>query len=75
MPEIRGIIIQKFKNAKINYDLDPKESVAKGAARGAKFMDLSSVSDINLFDVTNLPLGIKKIGNIFQKKITEKYKN
>ena len=68
MPEIRKRIIQKFKNAKINCDLDPKESVAKGAAiRGAKFMDLSSVSDINLFDVTNLPLGIKKIGNIFHK--------
>ena len=67
MPEIRGIIEKKFENSKLNFDLDPKETVAKGAAiRGAKFMNLSSVSDINLFDVTNLSLGIKQKGDIFE---------
>lgn len=40
--------------------------VARGAAiRGAKFLNLPSVSDIALFDVTNLSLGIRIKGNIF----------
>lgn len=41
--------------------------VARGAAiRGAKFLNISSVSNIKLFDVTNLPLGVNQKGNIFE---------
>ena len=52
IPKIRDIITKKFNNSKINYHLDPKEVVASGAAiRGAKFMNISWVKDIKLFDV------------------------
>ena len=37
--------------------------------RGAKFLNLPSVSDIKLFDVTNLSLGIRLIENKFSKLI------
>ena len=35
------------------------------AIRGAKLSNLPSIDDINLFDVTNLSLGIKEYGNKF----------
>ena len=70
IPKIREIIKEKFKKSFIKYDLDPKEVVARGAAiRGGKFLNLPSVSDIKLFDVTNLSLGIKLKDNKFSKII------
>ena len=66
IPEIRKKISEKFNKSIIKYDLDPKEVVARGAAiRGAKFLNLPAVSDITLFDVTNLSLGVKLKDNIF----------
>ena len=66
IPKIREIIKEKFEKSKVKFDLDPKEVVARGAAiRGAKFLNISSVSNIKLFDVTNLPLGVNQKGNIF----------
>jgi len=66
IPKIREIIKEKFDKSKVKFELDPKEVVARGAAiRGAKFVNISSVSNIKLFDVTNLPLGVRKKGNIF----------
>ena len=70
IPKIREIIKEKFEKSFIKYDLDPKEVVARGAAiRGGKFLNLPSVSDIKLFDVTNLSLGIKLKDNKFSKII------
>ena len=70
IPKIREIINKKFKGSIIKYDLNPKEIVSMGAAiRGAKYLDLSSVKNIKLFDVTNLSLGIREIGNKFRKII------
>ena len=61
IPKIKEIITNKFSNSKINCHLDPKEVVAMGAAiRGAISLKLSSIEDIQLFDVTNLSLGIKE---------------
>ena len=37
--------------------------------RAAKISNLPSVEDITLFDVTNLALGIREYGNIFNKII------
>ena len=66
IPKIREIIKEKFDKSLVKFDLDPKEVVAMGAAiRGGKFLNISSVSHIKLFDVTNLPLGVKQSGNIF----------
>lgn len=66
IPEIRKKIAEKFNKSIIKSNLDPKEVVARGAAiRGAKFLNLPLVSDITLFDVTNLSLGIRTKGNIF----------
>ena len=39
------------------------------AIKGGKISNLPSVSDIILFDVTNLSIGIKLEGNIFHKMI------
>ena len=72
IPEIRNIVAKTFNNpkTKIQSNLDPKEVVAMGAAiRGGKISNLPSVSDIILFDVTNLSIGIKLEGNIFHKMI------
>ena len=67
IPKIREIIKEKFDKSQVKFDLDPKEVVAMGAAiRSAKFLNISSVSNIKLFDRTNLPLGVKKLGNIFE---------
>ena len=67
IPKIREIIKEKFDKSQVKFDLDPKEVVAMGAAiRGGKCLNISSVSNIKLFDVTNLPLGVKQLGNIFQ---------
>ena len=67
IPKIREIIKENFDKSKIKFDLDPKEVVARGAAiRGAKFLNISSVSNIKLFDVTNLPLGVNQKDNIFE---------
>ena len=61
IPKIKEIITNKFSNSKINCHLDPKEVVAMGAAiRGAMSLKLSSIENIQLFDVTNLSLGIKE---------------
>lgn len=66
IPKIKEIIKGKFHKSKIRDDLNPKEVVAMGASiRGAKFSNLPSVEDIKLFDVTNLPLGVKLKDNIF----------
>ena len=68
IPKIREIIKEKFEKSKVKFDLDPKEVVARGAAiRGAKFLNISSVSNIKLFDVTNLSLGVNQKDNIFEK--------
>jgi len=70
IPKIKEIITKKFNNSKIKDDLDPKEVVAMGASvRGAKISNLTSVKDIKLFDVTNLSLGIRIIGNKFSRII------
>ena len=70
IPKIRDIVKIKFPDSIIKYDLDPKEVVAKGAAiRGAKLMNLPSVEDIKLYDVTNLSLGIKEKDDKFSRLI------
>ena len=70
IPKIKEIIRNKFNNSKINDHLDPKEVVAMGACiRGAKFLDLPSVKDIKLFDVTNLSLGIREANDKFARII------
>ena len=70
IPKIKDIVMKKFPDSVIKYDLDPKEVVAKGAAiRGAKLMNLPSVEDIKLYDVTNLSLGIKQKGDKFDRLI------
>ena len=64
IPKIQSIIKNIFKHSKIKNDLNPKETVAKGAAiQGAILSNLSSVKNINLLDITNLPIGIKTIGD------------
>ena len=61
IPKINEIITNKFNKSKINCHLNPKEVVAMGAAiRGAIALKLSSIEQIQLFDVTNLSLGIKE---------------
>ena len=61
IPKIKEIITHKFNKSKINCHLNPKEVVAMGAAiRGAIVLKLSSIEQIQLFDVTNLSLGIKE---------------
>ena len=61
IPKIKEIITNKFSNSKINCHLDPKEVVAMGAAiKGAMSLKLYSIENIQLFDVTNLSLGIKE---------------
>jgi len=61
IPKIKEIITNKFSKSKINCHLNPKEVVAMGAAiRGAISLKLSSIEDIQLFDVTNLALGLKE---------------
>ena len=70
IPKIKEIITKTFDKSKIKCDLNPKEVVAMGAAiRGAKFNNLPSVKDIQLFDVTNLSLGIRIYENKFGKVI------
>ena len=70
IPKVREIINDIFKYSIIHIDLDPKEVVAMGASiRAAKISNLPSVEDITLFDVTNLALGIREYGNIFNKII------
>jgi len=66
IPKINEIISNKFNKSKINCHLNPKEVVAMGAAiRGAITLKLSSIEEIQLFDVTNLSLGIKENDNNF----------
>ena len=66
IPKIKEIIANKFNKSKITCHLNPKEVVAMGAAiRGAISLKLSSIEEIQLFDVTNLSLGIKENDNNF----------
>ena len=70
IPKIKDIVTTKFNNSKINCHLNPKEVVAMGAAiKAAKFCDLPSVKEIKLFDVVNLPLGVREEGDKFCKLI------
>ena len=70
IPKIQSIIKKVFKYSKIKNDLNPKETVAKGAAiQAAMLSNLSSVKNINLLDVTNLSFGIRMIGNKMSKII------
>ena len=75
IPKIKEIIANKFNKSKINCHLNPKEVVAMGAAiRGGIFLKLKSIKEINLFDVTNLSLGIKEYENKFGKIINRSTK-
>ena len=66
IPKVREIVKEVFVESNIKDNLDQKEVVAMGAAiRAGKKSKLPSVEDINLFDVTNLPLGIREFNNTF----------
>ena len=66
IPKIKEIISNKFKNSRITCNLNPKEVVAMGAAiKGSTFCGLISMKEINLFDITNLSIGIKEKDNKF----------
>ena len=70
IPKIEDIIHNVFKFSEIKKNLNPKESVAKGAAiQAAIISKLSPVKNLNLLDVTNLSFGIKIIGDKMSKII------
>ena len=65
IPKIRSIIKTIFSKSEIKTDLNPIETVAKGAAiLGGIISNLSYVNNINLLDVTNLTLGV----NVYLKE-------
>ena len=75
IPRIKDIITNKFNKSKINCNLNPKEVVAMGAAiRGAISLNLLSVQEIQLFDVTNLSFGLKIKNDEFHKIINRSTK-
>ena len=70
MPKVQEIIKKVFKYSKIRNDLNPEETVAKGAAiHAAMLSKLPSVKHMTLLDVTNLSYGIKVKGDKMSKII------
>ena len=63
IPKIRSTFTKLFPDSKINYELDPKEVVAIGAAiQGGILSKLHSLKDYKLFDITNCSLGVETVG-------------
>ena len=70
IPKVESIIQKVFKYSQIKKNLNPKESVARGAAiQAAMLSELSPVKHISLLDVTNLSFGINVLGQKMSKII------
>ena len=70
IPKVQEIIKKVFRFSQIKNDLDPNETVAKGAAiQAAMLSNLPSVKNMCLLDVTNLSLGVNMLGNKMSKII------
>ena len=70
IPKIKEIVEKIFSKEKTNDQLDPNESVAKGASiQGAIISNLKSVEKICFFDITNLSLGVNVKGEKMSKII------
>ena len=72
IPKIRIILEDLFPNSKFNYNLNPKEVVATGAAiQGGILSKINSLKDYNLFDITNNSLGVELVGEKMSKIINK----
>ena len=72
IPKIRTILKDLFPNSKFNYNLNPKEVVATGAAiQGGILSKINSLKDYNLFDITNYSLGVELVGEKMSKIINK----
>ena len=72
IPKIRTILKDLFPNSKFNYNLNPKEVVATGAAiQGGILSKINSLKDYNLFDITNYSLGVELVGQKMSKIINK----